>query len=256
MKAFIPLLFTISLLACILTGCGTSSDVSGSSNYLMEDDFSTGNNSNAMREDELRYFPSNTYWTDNGTPLVVEGGIFNLSSSCDVISMEDAVIYLVDGNDTIVAEINVNESYTSKIPHNGGVSYNFTTTSIPGGSSSYRAMELIPYLSCSWEYVICEGQNCSYCGGSSSYTSDAGGSAGADYSSNDDICINCGGNGKCEKCYGMGDCQYTYGLHPCINGKLRMPSGTIDCPSCHGTGICSSCAGSGICALCGGSGTR
>lgn len=244
---FISLLFTISLLTCILTGCGDSSNSSSALG-----DINYPNSNTVMREDELQYLPSNTYWTKNGTELVVEGGIYNLSSTCDVVSMEDAVIYLLDGNDTIVAEINVNESYTSKIPHNGGVIYNFTTTSVLGGSSLYKATELIPYLACSWEYVICEGKNCSYCGGNSSYTT--GGGAGS--SSNDDTCIICGGSGKCEICHGFGDCQYSYGTHPCVNGKLYMPTGTITCSSCNGTAKCYKCNGSGECTLCGGSGKR
>lgn len=243
LKMFVMLLFAVSLLVCILNGCGDSSGGSRGSS----------NSSTAMSTDELVYLPSNTYWTNNGTKLVVEGGIFNLSSSCDVISMHDAVISLVDSNDTVVAEINVNKAYTSKIiPHNGSLAYNFTTTSIPGGSSSYKAMELIPRLYCSWEYEICEGQNCSYCGGDSSNTSNIVGG----YPSKGGDCLACGGSGKCEDCYGTGDCNYAYGLHPCINGKLYLSSGTITCSSCHGTAKCKKCSGSGKCKSCGGSGKR
>ena len=117
-----------------------------------------------MSADKLKYFPSNRYWTKNGTKLVVEGGFYNLSGAYDVLELDDPYIYLNDLDGNTVYIVKVNENYVGAIPHGGFVPYNFTISDIPGGADSYKATELIPILATAFTYADHYAVNCPYCG--------------------------------------------------------------------------------------------
>lgn len=118
-----------------------------------------------MNPDNLEYYPSNAYWTNRGRTLVMEGAFINLSDDYDITQLEDAVIYLTDSAGDIVASVNVNERVVGAIPHKGKSVYNFTVSTIRGGSLYYNAWDLTPTLETKFNYTQCEGRNCRFCGG-------------------------------------------------------------------------------------------
>lgn len=118
-----------------------------------------------MDPEDLIYSPSDMYWTDNGKKLVVEGAFLNLSEDYDVVGFEEAEIYMMDDSGDIIKTVTVNTDYLKKIPHNGMFEYNFTISSIEGGSEAYGAYDLLPVAGVAFYYEECEGAGCSYCGG-------------------------------------------------------------------------------------------
>lgn len=222
-----------------------------------------------MGDEELQYVPSRVYWTNKGSKLVVEGGICNSSDAFDVVQIDEAVVYVVDGDGNVVAEAKVNVGHVGAVPHNGSVPYNFTVTSIPGGSGSYGADELYPVLAARFTYGEHGGQDCPYCGGGTGATypdddgtdetypdgSDGTGGGGTVMPAERD-CTKCFGSGKCQLCAGRGDSACP-GCNngrctTCDHGYYRRGDTRTECIVCHGDGLCDICGGSGRrdCGLC------
>lgn len=207
---------------------------------------------NAMTTDKLRYFPSNRYWTDNGTKLVVEGGFYNLSGDYDVISLDDSpCIYVDDLEGNTVAVVKIKKKSVGVIPHGGFYPYNFTVSTIPGGANTYRATELIPILEASFTYADHFSENCPYCGNSSQLDGFTNREAGYPANSGTGTldtteypCYYCLGKGylTCSVCRGSGKNELYDYLGPIMKALEKKY-----CENCNGTGkiVCGVCNGTG-----------
>lgn len=184
---------------------------------------------------DIGYYASRTYWINNGTKLVVEGSFFNFTSDYDFIELVDTYINIVDKHDNVVARVKVNENNVSVIPHNGAYPYNFTVSSIPGGSSTYKASELFPRLETDFTYVQHQSQNCPYCGNISITNHSSISNHGIE-------CEHCHGTGyvTCPDCGGTGklDNSITGVIRSIFGGKCQRcdGKGKIFCNHCHGLG--------------------
>ena len=209
--------------------------------------------SQEMDPDKLIYVPSNVEWLKNGTKLVVEGAFYNLSSEYDVIGFEEVVFYMVDKDEKVITTVDVNTDTIPVVPHNGSCTYNFVINDLEGASEAYQRYKayraygifgLVPKLEAEFNYVSCEGYNCSYCGGSSR---NGGNSGGTGASGDSARCTECGGTGdsdiKCTNCDGTG-----------IDPAYEMTKGSV--LHAFAEEECSVCGGSGFkkCMFCGGTG--
>lgn len=235
-KRFPCLIVAVLVFLSVLNiGCGNKERdghvVNGSPDSAIASDRDTD-------DSPLFYMPSNRYWTKQGTELVVEGSILNLSSDYDVIELRNAVIYINDLDGNTLASCNVNEDYVGAIAHNGSIVYNFTIDDIPGGGASYRASGMIPVLVT--DYVLadhlrvdcphCNNETTEYVSGSDEIVPDR------------TVCTHCNGVGlvTCPDCKGTGK------LDENIKGVLRaFEHGR--CVLCEGEGkvYCSWCNGQG-----------
>lgn len=189
-----------------------------------------------MDPDDFEYYPFNTYWS--GSKLVVEGGFYNFTSEYDVTGLENAVIYMVDPDDNVVATVQVNETAVGVVPHNGESIYNFTVSDITGGSSAYKATSLRPILETEFFYAEHQAGNCPYCGGVS--VAQSSGSRSSNI-----VCTWCDGKGytTCIVCKGTGINEDYDKLSPVQKGFQKRyceacdGKGAIECGRCHGSGI-------------------
>lgn len=229
MKNRKTLLLMSMVIAWLLSACGSTSSTN---------DYGNGISAvvTEMNPDDLEYYPVNTYWS--GADLVVEGGFFNFTSEYDVTGLENAVIYMVDSDYNVVATVQVNEAAVGVVPHNGESIYNFTVSSITGGSTAYKATSLRPVLETEFTYAEHQAGSCPYCGGVPVVPSPSSGA-------NNNICTWCDGKGytTCIVCKGTGVNEDYDKLSPVQKAFQKRycescdGNGVIECGRCHGSGI-------------------
>lgn len=217
-RRFILIIMFVSMII-LKVSCGSSSKIS-----------------TAMAPNDLQYFASNTYWTNNGKKLVVEGNIYNLSCEYDVTSLKDTTIYLVDKSKNVISTVKVNTKSIGVIPHNGVFPYNFTVSNIKGGSSSYNARELFPRLETKYTCEVHQTLSCPHCEGNILPR--------PTYNPLKLKCDWCDGKGwlVCTVCGGSGKNDDYDKLSPVMKGFSKPyceacgGDGKIKCGRCHGEG--------------------
>lgn len=228
----------------------------------------SANSTAEMDVEELIYECDNVTWSNSGSKLTVEGTFYNLSSECDVIELNDVVFGMFDSDGDLIFTIDVDTSDIEVIPHDGSYTLTIFVDDVDDIPQQYKKKNsLISDIEDgTFTYGVCEGKNCSYCGGSngSNRNTRKSTNSNSNTSSSDDYdywieCSGCKGSGVCSMCDGTGRkstgrmCTHCDGTGECPRcegkgeRKLILVNGKeyVVCPSCHGSTVCSFCDGTG-----------